>query len=180
MLATARPLVPFTTQYRNTVDCLHSPVVVHRNYHHVTLLRPKLLLILLPYSVMSVAVCLSTRVSQKPLIRTSPNILCKLSVAMARSSSGGVHALYYVLPVCMRCFSATDPMVAYAAVAASLQCCALANTPAAWYWLRPVLNDGRLQTRRALCTVKKPLWWAEYAVHHCLVTVVVVIVASYA
>jgi len=56
--------------------------------------------------VMSMSVCLSVclslrmfaRVSQKSHCPTSPNFLCMLIVAVARSSSGGV-AIRYVLPV---------------------------------------------------------------------------------
>jgi len=44
------------------------------------------------------SVCLSTRITQKPCGRTSPNFLCMLPVAVIRLSSDGV-AICYVLPV---------------------------------------------------------------------------------
>jgi len=43
-------------------------------------------------------VCLSARISPEPHVRSLPNFLCMLSMAMARSSSG-VIAISYVLPV---------------------------------------------------------------------------------
>jgi len=43
-------------------------------------------------------VCLSARISRKPHVQISPSFLYILSVAVARSSSGG-NAICYVLPV---------------------------------------------------------------------------------
>ena len=39
------------------------------------------------------------------------------------------------------------------------------NTPAAWYWLRPFLDDGIAKTRQVL---HKGMLVAEDAVHHCI------------
>jgi len=60
------------------------------NYGHSTTTRSPLSL--------SLSVCLSTSISQKPLVQTSTNSLCILPVAVAQSWSGGV-AMRYVLPV---------------------------------------------------------------------------------
>jgi len=58
--------------------------------------------------VMSLSVCLSARITQKPRSRTS-NFVCILLVALVRSSSDGV-AIRYVLPVLSMtsCFYAMD------------------------------------------------------------------------
>jgi len=51
-----------------------------------------------PVSV-CLSVCLTVRtLIPEPLLRTSPNFLCMLRMAVARSSSGGI-AIGYVLPV---------------------------------------------------------------------------------
>ena len=49
-------------------------------------------------TVMTVSLCLSAPTSQKPHGRTSPNLSCMLTVAVAQSSFGGV-AIRYVRPV---------------------------------------------------------------------------------
>jgi len=88
-------------------------------------------------------VCLSVR----PYVRISqePHVVraCNWPAATALSSSGGV-ALRYVLPVCERrrvfLVSALRRLRDRdATAAAALQCRARINTPAAWYWLRPLL-----------------------------------------
>ena len=49
---------------------------------------------------MSVFVCLSAIISSELHVRSAPNVLRTLPMAVARSSSGGV-AIRYVLPVFM-------------------------------------------------------------------------------
>ena len=56
-----------------------------------------LLVIAMSVSV-CVSVCLSAIISSQQHVRSSPNVLCLLPVAMARSCSGGV-VIRYVLPV---------------------------------------------------------------------------------
>ena len=85
---------------------------------------------------MSLYVCLSARMSQRqqPLVRTSQNLLCVMSLDVARSFSGGV-IIRYVLPVLwtVLCFVVMDAAVwrRDAIAAASLQCRVCANAPAA-------------------------------------------------
>jgi len=47
---------------------------------------------------LSACVCVSASISLEPLDRSAPNFVCRSSVAVARSSPGGV-SLHYVLPV---------------------------------------------------------------------------------
>ena len=49
------------------------------------------------YCNLSVCDCLSASVSLEPLELSSRNLLCRFPVAVARSSSGGVAALRYVM-----------------------------------------------------------------------------------
>ena len=62
--------------------------------------------------VMSITVCLSARLSQKPHDRSSANFSCLLSVAVAPSCSDGV-VVRYVLPVLWMtsCFHTTGSVV---------------------------------------------------------------------
>jgi len=62
---------------------------------------------------------------------------------------GSVLLCQYFNTLCTSGFM-VDDMFSYnglydATIVASLQCCARANTPAAWYWLHPVLDFGRRQ-----------------------------------
>jgi len=59
----------------------------------------------------SVSVCLSAGISRKPRGRTSPYFLRMLSVAVARSSSGGVTVSYVFLVLWMTlCFHIMGPI----------------------------------------------------------------------
>jgi len=74
-------------------------------------------------------------------------ITFSVHVVVARSSSGGV-PICYILPVLWitACFLIMGSMAACDTTAAVLmQSCVRVNTPAAWYWLRPVLDDDGRQ-----------------------------------
>ena len=77
--------------------------------------------------------------------------------------SGGV-AVHCVLPFL------DDVIFSYSCVTVEQQSlcsvCARANTPGAWYWLRPVLDDG---ARQGYMIPRARGVGAVYAVYHCLV-----------
>jgi len=84
-------------------------------------------------------VCFSARISQEPYIRTLPNFLWLLSVAMARSFTHGI-VTHCVLPL-LRMVSVFPIMAAWHYSSSLVAMCAWLNTNAALYWLCPVLVD---------------------------------------
>jgi len=74
-----------------SVTCSNSHDVIKqvRYYFDLSPPLPRGRCILMSYGCLSVClyVCLSTRISQKPRSRSSPDILCMLPVTVARSSS---------------------------------------------------------------------------------------------
>jgi len=98
---------------------------------------------------MSVSVCLSARISQKPHFQLRQIFY---AVACGRDSVllWQHAAIRYVLPVLHLCFLFSynrsrrrDGIEAYCGSLAALLY--TDNTPAAWYWLRPVLDDSGRQ-----------------------------------
>ena len=90
------------------------------------------------------SVCLPASISLKPHAQTSSNFMHMLLVAVAQSSSGGV-AISYVLSVLWMTsqFPIMDSMAAcrFGCSDAAVALCT-DQSPIAWYWSYPFLNEG--------------------------------------